>query len=155
MKKILFLFVCISLFACKTKVERHRDLLIKTDKEFSEMSVKLGMKKAFLFFADEQAVKLKDNSYPIVGKAALNKDYGEHYDSTLFLTWTPSFVEVSESNDLGYTYGIFTLKRVKGDNEEVVGKGSYITIWKKQADGSWKWVLDTGTEGLGKAQVYR
>jgi ketosteroid isomerase-like protein len=25
--------------------------------------------------------------------------------------------------------------------------GFYVTIWKKQADGSWKYVFDTGTDG--------
>jgi len=29
-----------------------------------------------------------------------------------------------------------------------VEKGTYITIWQKQANGNWKFVLDTGTQGL-------
>ena len=29
-------------------------------------------------------------------------------------------------------------------------RGTYVTIWKKDADGTWKWVLDSGNEGLGE-----
>jgi ketosteroid isomerase-like protein len=28
--------------------------------------------------------------------------------------------------------------------------GTYISIWKKQSDGNWKFVLDSGNEGVGK-----
>ena len=50
-----------------------------------------------------------------------------------------------QSGDIGYTYGIHT------NTEKATGKitkGTYITIWQKQSDGKWKFVLDTGTQGL-------
>jgi ketosteroid isomerase-like protein len=28
-------------------------------------------------------------------------------------------------------------------------KGTYVTIWRKQKDGKWKFVLDTGNQGVG------
>jgi hypothetical protein len=46
---------------------------------------------------------------------------------------------------MGYTYGIYTL--IVNDSAY---KGTYVTIWQKQADGTWKFVLDTGNEGVGK-----
>ena len=35
------------------------------------------------------------------------------------------------------------------EGEEVTREGTYVTIWKKDADGNWKFVLDTGNQGLG------
>jgi ketosteroid isomerase-like protein len=30
----------------------------------------------------------------------------------------------------------------------VISRGTYVTIWEKQKDGTWKFVMDTGTSGL-------
>jgi len=44
---------------------------------------------------------------------------------------------------LGFTYGVYTLSI-----KDSVYKGTYVSIWKKQNDGSWKFVLDSGNEGI-------
>jgi ketosteroid isomerase-like protein len=66
-------------------------------------------------------------------------------DTTFILSWKPAFEMIAESGELGYTYGYYT-RTIKATG--VVSRGTYVTIWKKQKDGSWKFVLDTGTEGL-------
>jgi ketosteroid isomerase-like protein len=38
--------------------------------------------------------------------------------------------------------------KVKATGE--INKGTYLTIWEKQPDGSWKFVVDTGTQGLSE-----
>jgi ketosteroid isomerase-like protein len=35
----------------------------------------------------------------------------------------------------------------------VTREGTYVTIWKKGQNGNWKFVLDTGNQGLGKKNV--
>jgi ketosteroid isomerase-like protein len=120
-------------------------ILIKTDQQFSELSAKEGMHKAFLtFFADSGAM-LRNNGYPIKGKKQLQEIYSARPDTGFILTWQPVFEKISLSGDLGYTYGYYK-RTVKSSGE--VSRGSYVTIWEKQKDGSWKFVLDTGTEGL-------
>ena len=120
--------------------------IIKTDKEFSETSEKTGMKQAFLKYIDDNGVLLKPNMYPII-KVENVKEYFNNTpsDTGYVLTWEPKFADISNSGDLGYTYGYWYLK-IKGDTLEYVG--TYISIWKKQKDGSWKFVLDTGNSGL-------
>ena len=66
------------------------------------------------------------------------------------LIWKPLNVFISESADLAYTYGTYTLT-IKNDTSET--KGTYVSIWKKQENGTWKWVLDTGNEGLEKITI--
>ncbi|RZJ05526.1 MAG: nuclear transport factor 2 family protein [Brevundimonas sp.] len=60
------------------------------------------------------------------------------------LTWWPNFAGIARSGDLGFTTG----------GVEVGGRraGHYFTVWKKQADGSWRWVYDGGS-GASAADV--
>ena len=119
--------------------------LLKTDREFSEMSVKEGMFKAFLHYMAEDGVILRDNSLPSKGLEALEERFAGRSDTSFVLSWEPLFEKISESGDLGYTYGIHKmLDKATGQ----ISGGTYITIWQKQQDGDWKFVLDTGTEGL-------
>jgi len=82
---------------------------------------------------------------PSQGKEALRKRFAGKSDSSFVLSWDPLFEKISESGELGYTYGIHTTL-VKATGQ--ISKGTYITIWQMQPDGNWKFVLDTGTEGL-------
>ena len=105
---------CISvflLFSCeKEKIDpdKEKQNIIQTDIDFSKMSEEEGMKKAFLFFADEDAVLLRANSFPVEGKEKIGKSFTEFSDSGFVLTWKPLKGFISESADLGYTYGTFT-----------------------------------------------
>jgi ketosteroid isomerase-like protein len=119
--------------------------LMQTDRDFSALSVQEGMFKAFLAFIADDGVILRDNSLPSKGKETLRQYYSGKCDTTFVLSWDPVYEKISGSGELGYTIGIWTntLKTTKK-----VSKGTYITIWQKQEDGTWKFVLDTGTQGL-------
>ena len=146
----IMLFVIIStgiiILSCSGAVKKVSDgELLKADRAFSEMSVKEGMFKAFLFYMAEEGVILRDNSYPSKGKEDLRKRFEGRSDTSFVLSWDPLYEKISESGELGYTYGLHSnLDKATGK----ITKGTYITIWKKQSDGSWKFVLDTGTQGL-------
>ncbi len=51
-----------------------------------------------------------------------------------------------ESGEVGYTSGHYRLAFTKEDGARVVQTGNYITVWKKQADGSWKVPSDSGSQ---------
>lgn len=53
------------------------------------------------------------------------------------IEWWPVFAGIAMSGDLGFTTG-----PAARDQE---GYGHYFTVWKRQADGSWKWVYDGGS----------
>ena len=42
--------------------------LIKADKEFSEKSIKEGIASAFIAYADEDVILMRDKQFPIIGK---------------------------------------------------------------------------------------
>ena len=77
------------------------------------------------------------------GKAAIAKLTASAFTIPDFkLTWQPEKVVVARSGDLGYTSGtyIWTFKDASG--KPVSDKGKYLTVWRKQADGSWKVLFD-------------
>ena len=147
---MLFVFI-INLFfilSCSKNIKyATSDVLLQTDRDFSAMSVKEGMFKAFLYYIAEDGVILRNNSYPSKGKETLKERFAGKSDTDFILTWEPLFAKISQSLDLGYTYGIHTnTNKITGE----VTKGTYITVWQKQTDGTWKFILDTGTQGLSE-----
>jgi len=133
MKRIIPLFLLFALTACQTRVntDQEKEKLLQTDIAFSNRSVEVGNHQAFLEFAASDAVLLQDNSYPVVGKPALRKLYSELSDSGYSLTWKPSYGKVSQSGDLGYTFGIYLLEIIKGEQKGQVKRGTYCSIWEK------------------------
>jgi ketosteroid isomerase-like protein len=120
-------------------------VLIKADNDFSEMSVNAGMHKAFLSWFADSGVMLRDNGYPIKGRESLVSMFSTLSDTSFTLAWKPVFEKIAESGELGYTYGFYT-RRIRATGE--ISRGTYLTIWEKQKDGKWKFVMDTGTDGL-------
>jgi ketosteroid isomerase-like protein len=115
------------------------------DSEFSDFSKEHGMRKAFLEYIDDDGVMMKDNSLPLKGAKAIDLLVSMN-DSTVQLIWEPQGGDIAASGELGYTYGIYELR----DAANNVQRGTYVTIWKKQKDGKWKFVLDSGNQGLGE-----
>jgi ketosteroid isomerase-like protein len=145
----VFIIILIGILSCsKTPKNQTGGILLQTDQDFSAMSVKEGMHKAFLFYIADDGVILRNNSYPAKGKKMLEDRFAGKSDSSFILSWEPLYEKISESGDLGYTYGIHTNTN-KSTGE--IKKGTYVTIWQKQVDGSWKFVLDTGSQGLSES----
>ena len=49
---------------------------------------------------------------------------------------------MSASGDLGYTFGSNEISLNNAVGVRTTTKGKYVTIWRKQADGSWKVVVE-------------
>jgi ketosteroid isomerase-like protein len=114
------------------------------DSEFSDYSKQHGMRKAMLEYIDDDGVMMMDRSLPKKGARAIDM-ISSMNDSTVTMTWEPEGGDIAASGELGYTYGIYEMR----DQENNVQRGTYVTIWKKQKDGKWKFVLDSGNQGLG------
>lgn len=146
-------YIMISLLAIgmniysQSDIEKGRESLKAADREFSDLSEKKGMVEAFLSYADDNAVLLRDFTMPIVGKDAV-KNFISEGNNDFTLVWQPLFADISSSLDLGYTYGTFILTFKDNTGIEQKRDGTYLTIWKKDKDGNWKWVLDNGNQGL-------
>ena len=60
-------------------------------------------------------------------------------------TWWPDTAVVAASGDLGYTLGRYAVLGGGDAASDTVARGYYVTVWQKQADGSWKIAVDIGT----------
>ena len=58
------------------------------------------------------------------------------------LYWKPVSANVSDSGDLGYTFGTYELSFDGPGGVRIVDNGKYMTVWKKGLDGSWKIAAD-------------
>lgn len=145
MKKAIFLFfIFFSLFSCtENKHVPDPQVLLDADIAFSDYSAKNGIHKAFIEFAHDSVALLKPKQMPIVGKQSLIESYVGKSDSGVVLTWKPAKSIIAESGELGYTYG-FWLSVSQTDTS----RGTYLTVWKKNTNGQWKYIADTGNEGL-------
>ena len=64
------------------------------------------------------------------------------------LTFQSTKVEVARAGDLGYSIGAYELTLNDAKGKPVKDRGKYATVWKKQADGSWKAVVDMFSSDL-------
>lgn len=92
----------------------------------------------------DDAVLMAPGSAPFVGKEAIRAGLRQMLaDSALSLKFEAARVEVATSGDMAYTQGSYTLTMTDPATKRVVNdRGSYVTVYKKQADGSWKAVSD-------------
>lgn len=140
---ILFLSACDTQTHATTEKSADVQEIINADKAFSDMSRQLGMKKAFLQYISKEGVMLRPGYMPIVGAEAI--DFLSQINDTAYkISWVPSHGDIAKSGEMGYTYGVYTLATA-----DTTLKGTYVSIWKRQSDGEWKFVLDTGNEGVG------
>ena len=112
------------------------------DSLFSDLSDRMGMGFAFsntiaplgVLFAAPRIV---------VGPDATRELYASRGAGTS-ITWHPVFAWVAGSEDLGFTVGdyIATLRGPSGAAVQRFGK--YLTVWQRQRDGTWKFVVDGG-----------
>jgi ketosteroid isomerase-like protein len=116
-----------------------RDDLMRVDADFSSMSETRGAAAAFAAYAAPDAIVLAE--YPRRrGLDAVRAQFSAAPPASR-LTWKPAVADVARSGDLGYTVGTYELRSPGG----LVRTGKYMTVWKKQPDGSWKFVADGGT----------
>ncbi len=124
-----------------TKMDRWKNEILQTEKEFCRMAKKSGIAEAFAFFADDDAVILRNNRL-IRGKGSIAEIYRESNLENALLEWKPDFVYVSESGDLAYTYGKYQMSLTDINGHEKTSEGIFHTVWKRQDNGSWRFVWD-------------
>lgn len=150
MKAHLLVIVPITLLfcSCQSKIkqgsgEKWKQEVFEAERRFAEMAGQEGISAAFIYYAADDAVIMRHNKV-YTGKSELMN----YFDSQLSapkdekLSWKPDFVDVSSSGDLAYTYGPFVYSYKDSSGNKVESRGIFHTVWKRQADGSWRFVWD-------------
>src|SRR5690606_32236976 len=107
MNKLTYIFISASLFliSCntkpnKTQLEQWENEIRDTEQNFSKMAEEEGIHKAFTTFAAEDAVLMRNNKL-IKGLKNIDEHFKNKNSKGLY--WSPDFVEVAASGDLGYS----------------------------------------------------
>lgn len=97
-------------------------------------------------FADwfaPDGVLLGNGAVPVVGRVAIARTANwrpEQYQ----LSWTPYDAVMGPSGDVGYTWSHYEGHSRDANGNPVLTSGRFITIWRREPDGSWKVALDAG-----------
>ena len=105
--------------------------------------------KAALFYADD-AVVIAPGMEPMQGKDAIHTSLKQMMaDPAISLSFQSSKVEVAKSGELAYSEGSYKMTMTDPAMHKVVNDhGSYVTTYRKQADGSWKAEADIASSSV-------
>jgi len=121
------------------------DAIVKADTLFAQ-SVAEKNREKFLSFIAEATTFNGGTRNEIHGRDAVVEDWADFFaPDGPTLTWAPIKGEVFGAGDIGYTTGRSVFRQKDKDGKIVERRGQYLTVWGKQADGSWKAVFDTGS----------
>jgi len=115
----------------------------RADSAFAALSVASGAKTAFLAFAAENAISFGGGVQMNEGREAIGAAFNG-FPAAAVLEWWPVAAQVAPSGDLGCTVGEARIASLKSYSK-------YLTIWRRQPDGGWKFVADGGNLRPGPA----
>lgn len=110
------------------------DRLVATERAFAKLSEAQGIKASFLANVADDAVIFRPGAVP--AKEWLTS----HPNPQVLLTWHPVYAAIARSGDLGWTTGPYELS-AKGSEKSF---GQFATVWRRQENGTWKFVVDLG-----------
>jgi ketosteroid isomerase-like protein len=144
---ILGAFLLFSTFVLgsqKVSPEQGRQAVAKAEADFQKARAERGLEGWLSFFADDTADFVRGGPFTFT-KEEMRQRLQKDFDPADQLTWKPVRIQVADSGDLAYSLGTWQLKGKDPKGNDVTQTGKYLTVWKKQKDGSWKVVADTGT----------
>lgn len=119
-------------------------VLLEADRAFDAATAARGEAGLASFLSDDMTTIRADQ--PIVrGKDAFVAGWKPIFTTPgLALRWQPQLARISDDGTLGFTVGASTTTMTEQGVSRVVGSSKYVTIWRKQPDGSWKVIFDSG-----------
>jgi len=127
-----------------TTINPGKALLFDLEAKFAKATAE-GGGKAFAQWFAEDGVTLANGQEPVHGREAIAKQ-ATWQPKEYQLTWTPTEVLLSPTGDMGYTWGHYEGHSRDANGNPLVTAGRYMTIWRKEPDGSWKVVLDASND---------
>ena len=118
--------------------------LLELEGRFAQDVASAGGKAFAKWFADD-AVTLNNGLPAVLGRAAITAQ--AQWDPKQYqLTWVPQGAQMGPSNDMGFTWGHYEAHSIDKAGQPVTKTGRYMTVWKKQANGDWKVVMDASAD---------
>lgn len=125
-----------------------REALMEADRAFSQVFAEEGV-DGWVSFFDKKGIQMPGGTAAAWGREEVERLARRLFDAPTFtsLSWEPVYAQVAAAGDLGFTLGNYLAKGTDEEGQEIGRRGNYVTIWRKQEDGSWKVAFDTGNPG--------
>lgn len=111
-------------------------------KDWSAAAQAKDVEKFTAVYADDATVMM-EGMPDVSGKAAVKEAIaGMMSDPNFALSFAADKVVVARSGDLAYETGSYTMTMSDAKKKPATQAGHYVVVWRKEADGSWKVVID-------------
>jgi ketosteroid isomerase-like protein len=142
-------FICLTLllgfvslgFARRVEDKSAFQAMVDTERAFAKLSEDQGTRQAFVAFIADDGILFRPRA--VKGKQWFAEHPLTQSDKRPLLSWYPAIAGIARAGDLGYTTGPWEFKADIHDAKSVAW-GHFLTVWKRQPDGSWKFAIDLG-----------
>jgi len=143
------LICLLAVAACQPEIdlEAERAALFHADESWAAAAEAGDVERIFAFWTEDAVI------YPPVGPAVegieairgfVRQSRGQE---GFTMAWSPTGAEVSSTADVGYTFGTWDRKAPGPEGTLVSSTGNYVSIWHKQADGTWRCSVEISNLG--------
>lgn len=124
------------------QADRVRTALMDADRAFNQAMAERNLGRFLSFVAEDASFESAAGR----GRDAVAKAWQAFFaPDGPAISWAPTRADVLVGGDVGYTVGSWERRSRGADGRPVATHGEYLTVWRKQMDGSWQAVFDTGS----------
>jgi ketosteroid isomerase-like protein len=116
--------------------------MLKADRDFNQAMAEHDLKRFLSFVAPDAVFDSAEGR----GRDAVAKAWAPFFaPNGPTISWSPAKAEALVAGDVGYSIGTWERHSKDAAGQAVVRRGQYLTVWRKQKDGSWAAAFDTGS----------
>ena len=132
--------------APRPDVEALRAAVMDADRAFDDATARRGV-EGWVSYFEPGGQQFHARGVSVGTDAIRGRMAPAFADTARQLRWHPVSAVVASSGDVGYTIGRWQSRARGADGQWARGgTGNYVTIWRLQADGSWKVAVDIGNQ---------
>ena len=121
-----------------------QDQLFAADREFAKAVADSGAPALNTRLANDVTRPGNGGLILLRGKVPVAADFKPAFDDPAqVLVWEPSDAAPYADRVTGVTVGRYAMVR-RSAHTDTLARGRYLTLWRRQSDGRWKILLDTG-----------
>lgn len=126
----------------EAQLEKRKEEVRQMELSFSADLNQYGAAFAFRKYASPDAVIKREKDSLIYGPDAIFHFYSQGQQDKAKGYWAADKVEISDDGTMASTYGRYRWVIKDAAGKETSYHGIFHTVWKKQPDGTWKYVWD-------------
>lgn len=124
------------------------EAILELERRAREAAEAKDLERYVSFYADDASL-FWPGAPMVTGRAAIREFMRVFLSMPAFsLSFETAKVDVSRAGDLAYSYGTNKVTLVDPIGNRMKDRGKYLTVYRKQPDGTWKVMADMGNSDL-------